>query len=146
MCDASDYDIGVVLGQTKHKKHHTIAYASKTLIGPQLNYATTEKEHLVVVFAFDKFRSDIVGAKVIIYSDHADLKYLLTKKDARPHLIRWILLRQESDLEIKDKKRVEKFVRIICLECNLRIHRNYPLTTHSRTTCSKESTDLTPGM
>ena len=43
MCDASDYVVGAVLGQTKDKKHHAIAYASKTLIGPQLNYATTEK-------------------------------------------------------------------------------------------------------
>ena len=72
------------MGQTKDKKHHPIAYARKTLIGPQLNYATTEKELLVVVFAIDKFRSYLVGAKVIIYIDHAALKYLLTKKDAKP--------------------------------------------------------------
>ena len=104
MCDASDYSIGAVLGQTKDKKHHTIAYASKTLIGAQLNYATTEKELLAVVFAIDKFSSYLVGAKVIIYTDHAALKYLLTKKDAKPRLIRWILLLQEFDLEIKDKK------------------------------------------
>jgi len=50
MCDASDYAVGAVLGQIKDKKHHAIAYASKTLIGPQLNYATTEKELLAVVF------------------------------------------------------------------------------------------------
>ena len=84
MCDASHYAVGAVLGQTKDKKHHAIAYASKTLIGPQLNYATTEKELLAVVFAIDKFRSYLVGAKVIVYTDHAALKYLLTKKDAKP--------------------------------------------------------------
>jgi hypothetical protein len=54
------------------------------LTGPQLNYATTEKELLAVVFAIDKFRSYLVGAKVIVYTDHAALKYLLTKKDAKP--------------------------------------------------------------
>jgi hypothetical protein len=86
------------------KKHHVIAYASKTLIGAQLNYATTEKELLAVVFTLDKFRSYLIGAKVIIYTDHATLKYLLTKKDDEPCLIRWILLLQEFDLEIKDKK------------------------------------------
>ena len=43
MCDASDYAVEAVLGQTKDNKHHAIAYASKTLTGPQLNYATTEK-------------------------------------------------------------------------------------------------------
>jgi hypothetical protein len=48
MCDASDYDVRAVLGQTKDKKHHAIAYASKTLIGPQLNYATTKKELLLL--------------------------------------------------------------------------------------------------
>ena len=92
MCDASDYAVGAVLGQTKNKKHHAIAYASKTLIGPQLNYATTKKELLAIVFAIDKFRSYLVGVKVIVYTDHAALKYLLAKKDAKPQLIRWILL------------------------------------------------------
>jgi hypothetical protein len=65
MCDASDYVVGDVLGQTKDKKHNAIAYASKTLTGPQLNYATTEKELVVVVYAIDKFRSYLVGAKVL---------------------------------------------------------------------------------
>jgi hypothetical protein len=50
MCDASDYAVGTVLGQTKDRKHHAISYASKTLSGPQLNYATIEKELLAVVF------------------------------------------------------------------------------------------------
>jgi hypothetical protein len=77
------------------------------LTGPQLNYATTENELLVVVFAIEKFRSYSVGATVIVYIDHAALKYLLTKKDAKLRLIRWILLLQEFDLKIRDKKGVE---------------------------------------
>jgi len=65
---------------------------------------------LAVVFAIDKFRSYLVGAKVIVFTDHAALKYLLTKKDAKPRLLRWILLLQEFDLETKDKKGVENSV------------------------------------
>jgi hypothetical protein len=94
MCDASDYAVRAVLSQSKDKKHYAVSYASKTLTGPQLNYATTEKELLVVVFALKKFRSYLVGIKVIVYIDHAALKYLLTKKYAKPCLIRWILLLQ----------------------------------------------------
>jgi hypothetical protein len=76
------------------------SYGSKTLTGSQLNYTTTERVLLAVVFAIDKFQSSLVGAKVIVYTDHAALKYLLTKKDAKPRLIRWVLLLQEFDIEI----------------------------------------------
>lgn len=110
MCDASDFAIGAVLGQRKYKKPHVIYYASKTLNDAQLNYTTTEKELLAVVFALDKFRSYLVGSLVIVFTDHASLKYLLTKQDVKPRLIQWILLLQEFNLEIRDKKGVENVV------------------------------------
>jgi hypothetical protein len=110
MCDTSDYAVGAVLGQRKEGRVHAVYFASKTLSGAQLNYATTEKELLAVVFAFKKFRSYIVNAKVIVYTDHAAIKYLLAKKEAKPRLIRWILLLQEFDVEIRDKKEVENVV------------------------------------
>jgi hypothetical protein len=110
MCDASDYAVGTVLGQRKEGRVHAVYYASKTLSGAQLNYATTEKELLAVVFAFEKFRSYIVNSKVIVYTDHAAIKYLLAKKEAKPRLIRWILLLQEFDVEIRNKKGVENVV------------------------------------
>ena len=56
MCDASDYAVAIVLGQRVDKKLNAIQCASKTLDSAQRNYATTEKEFLVVVFACDKFR------------------------------------------------------------------------------------------
>ncbi|CAN6583803.1 unnamed protein product [Malus baccata var. baccata] len=104
MCDASDYALRTVLGQRKNKLPHVIYYASRTLNDAQLNYSTTEKELLAVVFALDKFRSYLIGTKVIVFTDHASLKYLFTKKEAKPRLIRWMLLLQEFDIEIKDKK------------------------------------------
>lgn len=69
-----------------------------------MNYATIKKELLVVVFALDKFLSYLVGAKIIIYIDHAAIRYLSSKKDVKPRLLRYILMLQEFDLEIKDKK------------------------------------------
>ena len=106
MCDGSDYTIGAVLGQRKDKKAFTIYYASKTLDSAQSNYTTMEKEFLVVVFALEKFRSYIVGSPVTIFTDHVALKYLLLKQDTKPRLTRWILLCQEFNLTIKDKKGV----------------------------------------
>ena len=78
--------------------------------GAQFNYSTTKKELLTVVFVLEKFRSYLLGAKVIIFSDHAILRYLLAKKDAKSRLIRWILLLQEFDLEIKNKSGAENLV------------------------------------
>lgn len=104
MCDASDLAIGAVLGQREGKALHAIYYASKTLDEAQRNYTTTEKELLAVVYALEKFRPYLVGSKVIVHTDHAALRHLLSKNEAKPRLIRWILLLQEFDLEIKDKR------------------------------------------
>ena len=57
-----------------------------------------------MVFACEKFRPYILGSHVIIHTDHAAIKYLMAKKEAKPRLIRWVLLLYEFDMEIDDKK------------------------------------------
>ncbi|KAH9718388.1 hypothetical protein KPL71_022206 [Citrus sinensis] len=131
MCDASDYAVGAALGQRVGKLPHVIYYASRTLNDAQLNYSTTEKELLAVIFALEKFRSYLIGSKVIVYSDHATIRYLLIKKDAKPRLIRWILLLQEFDLEILDKRGSENLVadhlsRLTYNEDAVPLHENFP--------------------
>ena len=69
-----------------------IYYASKTFNEAQENYSTTEKEMMAIVFACEKFRPYILGSHVITHTDHAAIKYLMTKKEAKPRLIRWVLL------------------------------------------------------
>ncbi|GJZ61091.1 reverse transcriptase domain-containing protein [Tanacetum coccineum] len=96
MCDASDFIVGAVLIQKDDKNFHPIYFASKTPI--------TKKELMVVVFAFNKFRSYLILSKTIVHTDHSALKHLFKKQDTKPRLIRWILLLQEFDIEIKDKK------------------------------------------
>ncbi|GKD66931.1 reverse transcriptase domain-containing protein [Tanacetum coccineum] len=78
MCDTSDFAVGDVLGQRINGKFKPIYYASKTLNNAQEHYTTTKKELLA--------------------------KYLFSKEDAKPRLIRWVLLLQGFDIEIKDKK------------------------------------------
>ncbi|GKB84198.1 reverse transcriptase domain-containing protein [Tanacetum coccineum] len=107
MCYASDFAVGAILGQHKTKHFQPIHYASKTLTDAQAHYSTTEKELLAMVYAFEKFWSYLVLSKTIVYTDHSALKYLFAKKDAKPRLLRWILLLQEFDVIIRDRKRAE---------------------------------------
>ena len=82
MCDASDLVLEEVLGQRAEGKPYVVYYDSKTLNEAQRNYTTTEKELLAVVYALDKFRAYLIGADIIIFTDHSSLKYLLSKQNA----------------------------------------------------------------
>ncbi|GJR80168.1 reverse transcriptase domain-containing protein [Tanacetum coccineum] len=97
MCDASDFAIGAVLGQRKTNHFQPIHYA-------QIHYTTMEKEMLAVVYAFEKFRPYLVLSKSIVYMDHSTLKYLMNKQDTKSRLLWWVLLLQEFDTTIRDKK------------------------------------------
>ena len=100
----------VVLEQRVGKAAHTIYYASRALNATQLNYFTTEKELLAIILALEKFRSYLLDVKVIVFSDYIKLRYLMTKKDTKPRLIRWLFLLQEFDLKIRNKRGSENLV------------------------------------
>ncbi|GJW92176.1 reverse transcriptase domain-containing protein [Tanacetum coccineum] len=141
MCDASDFAIGAVLGQRKNKHFQPIHYASKTMTEAQAHYTTTEKELLAVVYAFEKFRSYLILSKSIVYTDHSAIKYLFTKKDAKPRLMRWILLLQEFDIS-------QTTMRGISLSRECHPSRKTSFSKMSNTTsgmtpsCSKEALDI----
>nr|GEZ07376.1 hypothetical protein [Tanacetum cinerariifolium] len=109
MCDASDYAVGAVLWQRVEKHFRPIHYASKTMTQAEMNYTTTRKEMLVVVYAFENFRSYIIMNKSIVYTDHSALKYLFVKTDVKARLLRWILLLQEFDFKVIDTKGAENY-------------------------------------
>ena len=80
MCNASDYTVGVVLGQRVDKKPHVIYYASHTLNDAQLNYTVSEKEFLAVIFGFEKFRPYMIESHVIVYTDHSALNIFFLRR------------------------------------------------------------------
>ena len=94
MCDANDYTMEAVLVKRTKKVFKAIYYASKTFHEAQENYTTTKREMLAMVFSCEKFRLYILGSHVIIHTSHAIIKSLMAKKDAKPKLIRWVLLLQ----------------------------------------------------
>jgi len=75
-----------------------------------MNYTVSEEEFLAVVFAFKKFRPYLISSHVIVFTDHTELKHLLSKKDAKPRLVRWMLLLHEFDCEIRERKGSENLV------------------------------------
>ncbi|RDY14621.1 Retrovirus-related Pol polyprotein from transposon 17.6, partial [Mucuna pruriens] len=132
MCDASNSALGAVLGQRAGvgKPVHVITYASQTMDPTQLNYTTTEKELLAIVFSLDKFRSYLLGSKIVVFSNHATMRFLLKKPNVKPRMIRWMLLLQEFNIEMRDKKGVENSVANhlsrIERESHLSFHQRHP--------------------
>jgi hypothetical protein len=80
MCDASNYAVGAVLGQRIVKNLHVIAYASRMLDRVQRNYHTTKNEPFAVLFALEKFRSYLLGTKVVVFTNHVALRYFFEEK------------------------------------------------------------------
>lgn len=99
-CDASNFGLGAALV----KDGTPIAFASRTLSPAQLNYSTTEKECLAIVWALDHFHAYIYGGDLTVYTDHAALKAILTTKIPKGRIARWIMTLQSYRFTIIHKK------------------------------------------
>ena len=102
--DASNYAIGAILSQGKLGEDKPIAYASRTLNNAEINYSTTEKELLALVWAAKHFRPYLLGRKFYFVTDHKPLKWLMNVTDPGSRLIRWRLLLEEYEYEIIHKE------------------------------------------
>ena len=129
MCDASDYAMGALLGQKTDKMLGPYTMPAKPSMKLKKTTQLLKKKMLAIVFPCEKFRPYILGSHVIIHTDHAAIKYLMAKKEAKPILIRWVLLLQEFDLEIKDRKGCDNVI------ANL-------LSRIEKTTVKEEGTEL----
>jgi hypothetical protein len=90
--DASDYAIGACLTQKGDDgRIRPIAYYSRKMTGPELNYDIHDKELLAVVEAFKEWRVYLEGTKypVQVYTDHKNLLYWTTTKQLNRRQVRW---------------------------------------------------------
>lgn len=102
--DASGKAIGAILSQQQQAKDLPIAYASRVLNKAEINYSTTEKELLAIVWATQHFRPYLYGTKFTIVTDHKPLTWLFNVKDPGSRLIRWRLKLEEYDYVIRYKE------------------------------------------
>ena len=101
--DASDDAVGFVLSQEVDGKQRPIAYSGKRMNDAQKNYSTTEKEAMAVVLGFQQFDSFLRGNQVRVITDHVALKWLLTHKQPKGRVARWIAYLQQFDFTVEHK-------------------------------------------
>lgn len=102
--DASTRGLGAILSQAPAdnlENETVVAYASRTVRGPELNYATTHLEALGVVWGINNFRHYLSGRRFILRTDHAALQYILTNPRPTPKLARWAAALMEYDYTVE---------------------------------------------
>lgn len=102
--DASNVGLGAVLTQVIRDKECVVAYASRSLSAAERKYTVTEKELLAVIFAVEKFRCYIEGARFCVQTDHASLQWLNNLKNPTGRLARWAIKLSQFDMDIVHRK------------------------------------------
>lgn len=96
--DASSIALGALLAeQGEGEIDHPITFSSKKLSTMEINYTTTEREGLAIVYALQKYRHCLLGGHFQMYIDHSALRYLVNKPVLEGRICRWLLLLQEYD-------------------------------------------------
>lgn len=103
-CDASAYAIGAVLTQSYDNFDHPVAFCSRLLNKHEVNYTTTERELLAVLFALEQFRMYVEGQKCNIVTDHASLQWFYKLKNPTGRLARWSIRLSQFDFNIIHRK------------------------------------------
>ncbi|KAL0172150.1 hypothetical protein M9458_032461, partial [Cirrhinus mrigala] len=110
--DASARGAGAVLMQADDAGiEHPVSYFSKKFIKCQQNYSTIEKEALALLLALKHFEVYLsTGNRIVVYTDHNPLTFLSRMSNSNQRLMRWALIVQEFDLDIRYKKGAENIV------------------------------------
>ena len=103
-CDASLFQIGLILSQNDEEgRSRVVYYASRLLSAPERNYSATERECLAVLEGVRTFRPYLYGNRFKILTDHNALVWLQNHKDQNSKLMRWFLELQEYDFVIEHR-------------------------------------------
>ena len=105
--DASDVGIGAVLLQEDNDGiDHPVCYFSKKFNKHQKNYSTIEKECLALILGIQQFEVYLTSSisPIVVFSDHNPLSFLHKLKNKNQRLLRWSLLLQEFNLDIRHIK------------------------------------------
>lgn len=100
--DACNYGLsGVLYNIDDVGDHMVISFASRSLRGPEVNYTTTEKELLSIVYSLKKFRFFVLGNPLTVITDHKALTFMMRARLTGDRLTRWILALQEYAFDIQ---------------------------------------------
>lgn len=109
--DASDVGISGILYQVDDEGEcRIVALVSRCLSSAEINYTTTEKELLAIIYAITKLRTYLIGQKFLIITDHKGLTFLNSTAYLNSRLIRWSLVLQQYDFSVEYCKGVDNVV------------------------------------